>query len=260
MEIGQCLGDLSMLTANNIHKAYRLNKKEQKLQHAKHIQVLKGVSFNCKPGTVTGLLGVNGAGKTTTLRTLTGAISADKGNVTLDGLDVHTNKQAALGLGFHSASTALYKRLSVLANLEFFGGLYGLKGANLTARVNELADRLGFAHYLEKRVKDLSTGMLQKAAIARAILHDPQIIILDEPTTGLDVMASANIIDFIRQQKELGKTILFSTHNMHEVESLCDSIVVLHKGVVHFDGTLDDFCGGKDLARTITHVLSDKPV
>lgn len=245
-----------MLTANNIHKAYRLNKKEQKQQKAKHVDVLKGVSFSCQPGTVTGLLGVNGAGKTTTLRTLTGAISADAGDVTLNGLDVHSNKLAALSLGFHSGSTALYKRLSVRDNLAFFGGLYGLSGVQLHARIQELAERLGFIQYIDKRVKDLSTGMLQKAAIARAILHDPHIIVLDEPTTGLDVMASANIIDFIRQQKELGKTILFSTHNMHEVESLCDRIVVLHQGVVHFDGTLDAFCGGQDLARTISQVLT----
>lgn len=245
-----------MLSVNAIHKKFELSKKERKLKGTRTLDVLRGVSFECLPGTVTGLLGVNGAGKTTTLRTLTGAIRPDEGGVTLASKNIHKDKSAALKLGFHSGSTALYKRLTVDENLRFFSGLYGMVGEALERRITQLAEELRFSDYRSKKIKDLSTGMLQKVAIARAILHNPEVIVLDEPTTGLDVMASAIIIDFIRKQKDAGKTILFSTHNMHEVESLCDSIVVLHNGVVHFNGGLQEFCNGKELSETITETLS----
>lgn len=245
-----------MLVLKDLYKTFALSKREKKLQGVAQVDVLKGVSFECAAGTVTGLLGVNGAGKTTTLRTLTGALAPDQGRVLLGGKNIHADKRAALHLGFHSGSTALYKRLTVDENLRFFGGLYGFSGSVLNKRIDALAEQLLFAEYRNKKVKDLSTGMLQKVAIARAILHNPDVIVLDEPTTGLDVMASATIIEFIRQQRDAGKTILFSTHNMHEVESLCDRIVVLHGGQVHFNGTLQEFCRGEDLAGTITRVLA----
>ncbi|HEY5799087.1 MAG TPA: ATP-binding cassette domain-containing protein [Burkholderiaceae bacterium] len=199
------------------------------------------VSFACRPGEVLGLLGPNGAGKTTALRLLSTALTADSGQVLLDGVDLLVNPQVARErIGFLSGSTGLYGRLTARENVEYFGRLHGMPPAAVKARVDELFTLLDMHHFAGKRADALSMGMKQKTAIARAVVHNPQAVILDEPTTGLDVMSSKTLLDFIASYKTLGIPLIFSTHHLHEVEKLCDRVCVINHGRTTFFGSLGD--------------------
>jgi sodium transport system ATP-binding protein len=190
---------------------------------------------------VLGLLGPNGAGKTTTLRLLSTALTADRGSVLLDGVDLLANPQEARrAIGFLSGSTGLYGRLSARENVEYFGRLHGMAPAALQARVDELFTLLDMHHYADRRADQLSAGMKQKCAIARTVVHDPRVVILDEPTTGLDVMSSKTLLDFIAGHKGRGIPLIFSTHHLHEVEKLCDRVCIINHGRSTFFGSLAD--------------------
>ncbi|MCH2374139.1 MAG: ATP-binding cassette domain-containing protein [Planctomycetes bacterium] len=205
------------------------------------IVAVDSVSFTCGYGEVFGLLGPNGAGKTTTLRMLSTVLQPTSGTAIVGGYDVHESPLAVRStIGFLSASTGLYGRLTAIETLEFFGKLHGLTGAKLNSRIEELVELFGIGEFVNVRCEKLSTGMKQKVSIARAIVHDPQILILDEPTLGLDILVASTMIRFIEESREQGKCILFSTHIMSEVERLCDRVGIVHKGQLRASGTLDE--------------------
>ncbi|WP_440055946.1 ABC transporter ATP-binding protein [Pseudoalteromonas sp. T1lg65] len=203
---------------------------------------VEDVNLRCGEGEVLGLLGPNGAGKTTTLRMLSTALVPDEGTITIAGKDIV--KKPLLGrkaIGFLSGSTGLYGRLTAKENVEYFAKLHGLKGRALQARCDELFQTLEMETFLDKRAENLSTGMKQKTNIARAVVHEPDVVVLDEPTTGLDIMTTQTVISFIRRLKEQGTPVIFSTHHLDEVALLCDRVSVIDKGYTCFDGTVEGF-------------------
>lgn len=205
------------------------------------VRAVDGVTFDCHPGEVFGLLGANGAGKTTTLRMLSTVLKPTGGRATLMGHDIATEPEAVRrSLGFYSASTALYPRLTARETIEFFTRINGYPKDRVEARVEELVRRFGITEYESSRVDKLSSGMKQKVSIARTVAHDPPVLIFDEPTVGLDVMNALEMVKVIRELKEEGKTIIFSSHIMSEVEKLCDRIGILHRGTLLALGTLDE--------------------
>jgi sodium transport system ATP-binding protein len=199
------------------------------------------VSFTSSPGQVFGLLGANGAGKTTTLRMLATILTPTSGTARIAGHDVRTEPEAVRrAIGFLSGSTALYGRLSGREMVEYFGRLYRLSEPDLAARVRDLIEELEMGDFVDRRCDRLSTGQKQRVSIARSIVHEPEVMIFDEPTTGLDVMTARTITRFIRRCRELGRTIVFSTHIMSEAEALCDRVAVIHEGRIVATGTVDD--------------------
>jgi len=199
------------------------------------------VSFSCRQGQIYGLLGANGAGKTTTLRMLATILAPSEGTAIVAGFDVIKNPQMVRSrVGFLSAATALYGRLTAREMVEYFGRLHGLDEMTLRLRIDELFERLEMNEFRDRRCDKLSTGMKQKVSIARTLIHDPSVMIFDEPTLGLDVMAARTIVKFIRECRDNGKTVVFSTHVMSEVEKLCDRIGIVHGGELLAEGTLVD--------------------
>jgi sodium transport system ATP-binding protein len=197
------------------------------------------VSFSCRAGEIYGLLGVNGAGKTTTLRMLATILSPSEGTALVAGFDVARDAQNVRShVGFLSAATALYGRLSAQEMVEYFGRLHGLDEPALRRRIDEIFARLDMNDFRDRRCDKLSTGMKQKVSIARTLVHDPSVMIFDEPTAGLDVLAARTIAGFIRECRDNGKTVVFSTHVMSEAEKLCDHIGIIHGGKLLAEGTL----------------------
>ena len=200
---------------------------------------VRDVSFHCAPGEVLGLLGPNGAGKTTALRILSTALRPDAGSAHIDDIDILAEPlRARQRIGFLSGSTGLYGRLTVRENVEYFGRLHGMPAATLKARCDELFEQLQMHPFAHKRADQLSTGMKQKCAIARTVVHHPQVVILDEPTTGLDVMSARILLDFIASYKALRVPLIFSTHHLHEVEKLCDRVCIINQGRSAFTGSV----------------------
>lgn len=217
------------------------------------VRAVDGIDFACRPGEIFGLLGANGAGKTTTLRVLATILRPTGGTAVLNGHDVLEEPEAVRrSLGFYSASTALYPRLTGRETLEFFARINRFPPEDVPRRVEELIERFGIGEYADARVEKLSSGMKQKVSIARTIVHDPPILIFDEPTVGLDVMAALEMQDVVRDLRDEGKTIIFSTHIMSEAEKLCDRIGIIHRGRLLALGTLDDLRGA-----TGKHYLED---
>jgi sodium transport system ATP-binding protein len=213
-----------------------------KLFHDKkccEIRAVDNVSFRCEPGRIYGLLGANGAGKTTTLRILATILEPTEGTALICGHDVveHPEKVRA-NVGFLSTATALYPRLTAQELVEYFGRLNGLDESTLKKRVTDIFDRLDMNGFRDRRCDKLSTGMKQKTSIARTLVHDPPVMIFDEPTLGLDIMTARTITAFIRECRNQGKTVIFSTHIMSEVEKLCDVIGIIHDGKLLTEGTL----------------------
>ena len=205
------------------------------------VRAVDGVSFRCEPGRIYGLLGANGAGKTTTLRMLATILTPTSGGATVAGFDVVAEpEKARASLGFLSTATALYGRLTAREFIEYFGRLHGLSRAVLRERVDALLARLEMTGFCDRRCDSFSTGMKQKTSIARVLVHDPPVMIFDEPTTGLDVMTARTIISFIRECRDRGKTVIFSTHVMSEAEKLCDQIGIIHDGRLLAEGTLPE--------------------
>lgn len=200
---------------------------------------LEDVSFRVDKGTILGLLGPNGAGKTTLLRILSTSLKPTAGTACFDGLSILDEPlEVRRKVGFLSDNTGLYGRLTAREMIEYFGKLHGMGTAELRGRVNELIDLLDMGGFADKRNDALSSGMKQKVSLARTLVHDPQYVIVDEPTTGLDVAAAEAILQFIESCRANGKTVLFCTHHMHEVERLCDAVVILHQGRLCFEGTI----------------------
>jgi sodium transport system ATP-binding protein len=203
------------------------------------IRAVDGVSFVCRPGQIYGLLGANGAGKTTTLRMLATILQPTGGTARVAGFDVLTQpEQVRARVGFLSTATALYGRLTAQEMVEYFGRLNGMDNGRLRQRVDEIFRRLEMDEFRDRRCEKLSTGMKQKVSIARTIVHDPPVLIFDEPTLGLDVMTARTIVQFVRECRDQGKTVIFSTHVMSEAGKLCDTIGIIHSGKLLAEGSL----------------------
>ena len=195
------------------------------------IRAVDGISFDCRESEVFGLLGANGAGKTTTLRMLSTIIAPTSGTARILGHDIVKDPAGVRrSMGFFSASTALYPRLTARETIEFFARINQYPEAQVQARVDALISRFGISEYAGVRVERLSTGMKQKVSIARTVAHNPRIVIFDEPTIGLDVLNALEVQQAIRELRDDGRTIIFSTHIMSEAEKLCDRIAIVHKG------------------------------
>ncbi|MCZ6792357.1 MAG: ATP-binding cassette domain-containing protein [Planctomycetota bacterium] len=199
------------------------------------------ISFACHPGEIFGLLGPNGAGKTTVLRMLSTVLRPTSGGARVAGFDVVDQPlEVRRRIGFLSSSTGLYGKLTARETLEYFGRLYGMTDQALRSRVDELVELFGIGDFAATRCEKLSTGMKQKVSIARAIVHDPPVLILDEPTLGLDILVASTMLRFIEECRAAGKCVIFSTHIMSEVEKLCDRIAVIHEGLLRAVGSLDE--------------------
>ena len=202
------------------------------------VRAVDGVSLVVNPGEVVGLLGPNGAGKTTTLRMLAGLMTPTSGRATICGFDVLEQPlQARRSMGFLTGSTGLYDRLTPRELLKTFGALQGLDGGALQSRIAAMASELDLTAFLDQRCAGLSTGQKQRASIARAVIADPAVYVLDEPTAALDPLASSAILDLVRNARGRGKAVLFSTHRMEEAEFLCDRLLFMRGGKVVAQGT-----------------------
>jgi len=223
-----------MIVARNLTKIFRDKKRGE-------IRAVDDVSFTCEPGKIYGLLGANGAGKTTALRLLATLLSPTSGDATVAGFDVGREPQRVrASVGFLAASTALYGRLTSRETIAYFGRLNGMTETRIAERTIQLSVELGMEEFLDRRVDTFSTGMKQKTSIARTLVHDPEVLILDEPTLGLDVMAARGIVRFVKGCRERGKTVIYSTHIMSEVEKLCDRVGIIHGGRLLAEGTLEE--------------------
>ena len=224
------------------------------------VRAVDDVSFVCRPGEIYGLLGANGAGKTTTLRMLATILEPTEGTALLCGHDIVEHPEGVrANCGFLSTATALYPRLTAQEMVEYFGKLNGLDSATLKKRIDEIFDRLDMNDFRDRRCDKLSTGMKQKTSIARTLVHDPPVMIFDEPTLGLDIMTARTIIEFIRECRERGKTVIFSTHVMREVEKLCDVVGIIQSGKLLAEGTLEQLRqrhGENDLEELFVKIVT----
>jgi sodium transport system ATP-binding protein len=207
------------------------------------VAALNAVSFEVKPGEVFGLLGPNGAGKTTCLRILSTVLRPTSGRTIISGYDVANYPvQVRSRIGFMSNNTGIYDRMTAWEMVEYFGRLYGLTGDALDSRMDEVFTMLQMHEFKDLLGSKMSTGMRQKVSIARTIVHDPPVLIFDEPTSGLDVLVARNVIEAVAKLRDAGKSIIYSTHIMSEVERLCDRVAVIHKGQILAMGTRQELC------------------
>lgn len=205
------------------------------------VEAVTDFSLSCHFGEVFGLLGPNGAGKTTTLRMISTIIKPTTGTATIAGKDILRDPLSVRrNMGYLSSNTGLYDRLTARETLEYFGRLHQIPEGELKSRVEEMLTIFDMNEFADRRCEKLSTGMRQKVSIARTVLHDPPVLILDEPTLGLDILVASTMARFIREYRERGKCIILSTHIMSEVEKLCDRIGVIHQGRLRGFGTLDE--------------------
>ena len=243
-----------MIEATQIGKVFKDKKRGV-------VRAVDSISFRCQPGKIYGLLGANGAGKTTTLRMLATILQPSSGTALVAGFDViREPEKVRANVGFLSTATALYGRLTSREMVEYFGRLNGMEGERLCKAVDTLFHALDMESFEDRRCEKLSTGMKQKVSIARTLVHDPPVMIFDEPTVGLDVMTARSIVSFIRQCRERGKTVIFSTHVMSEAEKLCDRIGIIHNGRLLAEGTLEELrrsSGKSDLEDIFIGIVGD---
>src|SRR5437879_9497797 len=243
-----------MIEARGLSKRFQDKKRGE-------IRAVDNVSFTGQPGKIYGLLGANGAGKTTTLRMLATFLEPTDGTAIVAGYDiVEQPEKVRANVGFLSTATALYPRLTAQEMVEYFGRLNGLDEATLKRRIDEIFGRLDMDGFRDRRCDKLSTGMKQKVSIARTLVHDPPVMIFDEPTLGLDVMTARTIVGFIRECRQNGKTVIFSTHVMSEAEKLCDTIGIIHNGRILAEGTLAELrqrYGEQDLEEIFVRVVTN---
>lgn len=221
-------------------QVYQLTKSYSDLRRGEFV-ALGGITFEVKPGQIYGLLGPNGAGKTTALRILSTVLRPTSGSATVGGYDVLTQpSHVRRQIGFMSANTAVYDRMTGWEMVEYFGRLHGIAKDELADRMERLFDRLKMNDTRDVLGAKMSTGMKQKVSVARAVVHDPPVLIFDEATAGLDVLAARALLNVVAELRDQGKCIVFSTHIMREAERLCDRVVILYRGHVLDEGPLDE--------------------
>jgi sodium transport system ATP-binding protein len=223
------------------------------------VPAVSDVSFECRPGEIFGLLGPNGAGKTTTLRMISTVLTPTGGRAVVAGHDVAIDPGSVRAkIGFMSAGTGIYDRMTAWEMVEYFGRLYGMEREELRERMEGIFDWLQMNKFRDKLNSKLSTGQKQKVSIARTIVHDPPVLIFDEPTSGLDVLVARTVLQRILELRDRGKTILFSTHAMHEVQKLCNRMAIIHHGRLQASGVpadlLDEY-GQPDLEELFFHLV-----
>ncbi len=207
----------------------------------KPVTALQDVTFKINESEIVGLLGVNGAGKTTCLRIIATMLQPTSGEVTVAGFSVATHpNDVRKQIGFMTSTTGLYPRLTGREILSYFGRLHELSDSDLKRRIDEVVNEFQLSEFIDRKCDKLSTGQKQRINVARTSLHRPKLLVMDEPTAGLDVLGARTIVDFVRTSKSLGQSVLFSTHRMEEAEALCDRIVVIHRGRVVSDGTINE--------------------
>lgn len=240
-----------MLELNNVSKKFKSS------------TVVDNLSFTVSKGEIIGLLGENGAGKTTTLRMISTMLKITKGEISINGINVKSNAEKVrkeIGILF-GGDVGLYDRLTGRENIRYFANLYGMNKKETDIRIDELAKNFGMTEYIDKPVGKYSRGMKQKISISRSIVHNPSVMLFDEPTTGLDVSAARIIQDFILQCKEENKIILFSSHSMKEVEKLCDKVVIINKGNLIENCTLQELkekYNNEDLEETFLKLIGGR--
>ncbi|MBP7599599.1 ATP-binding cassette domain-containing protein [Pseudoxanthomonas sp. F11] len=243
-----------MIIANDLHKSFKTKTGK--------VTAVDGVSFTAHDGQITGLLGPNGAGKTTTMRMLYTLMTPDRGTVTVDGIDAARDPVAVRrALGVLPDARGVYKRLTARENIAYFGELHGLSSKQIAERTKALSDALDMGDILDRQTEGFSQGQRTKTAIARALVHDPRNVILDEPTNGLDVMTTRAMRGFLRQLREEGRCVIFSSHIMQEVAALCDRIVIIAKGTVVAAGTADELreqAGEDNLEEAFVKVIGSE--
>ena len=224
-----------MLEVCDLKKKFvKYNEKHQK----EEFYADNGISFKAKDGEIIGILGPNGAGKTTLLRMIAGILEPTSGTISFGKLDYHHNEiEIKKSIAYLSGNTKLYNTLSPYELLKMCGNIYGVPKDKLESRIKEISKKLNMDSFLYNRIENLSTGQTQRVNIARCLVHNPKYYILDEATSGLDIISSQIILDFIKEEKKHGKIILYSTHYMEEAENICDYVIMINKGVVIKEGT-----------------------
>ena len=239
-----------MIEVKNIKKKFKkkINKKETIEFYANN-----DISFTATDGEVLGILGPNGAGKTTLLRIIVGILEPNNGKVNYDGKDFNKNEiEIKKEIAFLSGNTKIYNVFTTYELLKMCGEMYDLDSDTIETRINEISKKLNLKEFLHSRIENLSTGQTQRVNIARCLIHNPKYYILDEATTGLDIISSHIILNFIKEEKKKGKTILYSTHYMEEAENICDKVILINKGKVIETGTPKEI-----LSKTKTTNLRD---
>ena len=218
-----------------------LNNKKRFLTKKEEFLAVNNISFSANKGEIIGILGPNGAGKTTLLRMLGGILTPTSGSIKIAGYDYSDDKNIAKKeIGYLSGNTKLYNRLSPRELLETFASLYGMEKNEIEKSIEEIIDVMDMGSFIDNRIENLSTGQNQRTSIARCLVHSPQVYIFDEPTLGLDVISSKSIIDFMKNERNRGKTVIYSTHYMEEAETLCDKIYMIHKGEFIESGSCEE--------------------
>ena len=236
-----------MIQVQDLVKDFKLTRKIRKemgaeFKNKKSLRAVDEVSFTCQPGRIFALVGPNGAGKTTILRMIATMRKPTSGTIEVGGYDCQKNPQTVREkIGFMTDQTALYDRLTPYEMVKYIADLHGMDASVFKSRKDKIFDMLNIHEFANRRIARLSSGMKQKTSIARTIIHDPDVLVFDEPTTGLDVMTSRAIIKLIRSCKEKGKTVIFSSHRMGEVNQISDDIAIIYKGSLYFNGGLDQF-------------------
>ncbi len=235
-----------MIIIEDLWKQFSLTRKQKKeigRQHTSNtVDAVAGISFTCQPGRIFTLLGPNGAGKTTTLRMIATMLKPTSGRIIVCGIDAEKDAQGVRRkIGFLTGSTKLYERLTPNEIVKYYADLHDMDSAVFNKRKDELFTLLDVHDFASRRIGKLSTGMRQKVSIARTMIHDPEVVVFDEPTTGLDVITSKNIVELIRGCKDAGKTVIFSTHIMSEVSLLSDDLAIIHDGKLRYSGAIKDF-------------------
>ena len=239
-----------MIKVSNLHKSFG------------KVKAVRGISFEVRDGEITGLLGPNGAGKTTTLRMLYSLLPPDEGEIRIDGLDPTRDAMAIKRtLGVVPDSRGLYTRMSARENISYYGKLHGMSAGDISSRIGELVETLDMTDFIERRTEGFSQGQRVKVAIARAMVHRPQTVLLDEPSNGLDVMSTRALRRYILSLKEAGHSVILSTHIMQEVAALCDRIIIIANGQIAADGSARELLeksGCDSLEDAFVHLIGSE--
>lgn len=251
-----------MLRAKNLVKTFeRDERKGKKIQ----FNAVDDISVEINPGEIVGILGPNGAGKTTLLRMLGNLMKPTSGTVTMEenGVIITDEKLIKQNIGYLSGNTKLYGRLSTRELLGIMGSVYDMSREETENRIEEISKILNLSDFIDNRIEKLSTGQTQRASISRCLIHNPRIYIFDEPTLGLDILSSSAIVEFIKNEKKKGKTVVYSTHYMEEAESICDKILFINRGKIICGGTIDELkekTGGDNIREVFRNLIKKEGV